>query len=280
VSFAWTARPALARPLIPSTDNKFALSLIRLNDITATANPGSLICGGMTAERDGGVEARNVRTRVLDAAFRLIAAGGIAALTTRAVAAEASIQAPTLYRLFGDKRGLLAAVAEHGQAKFIAEKVALAPHPDPVQSLANAWDGYVDFSLANPAIFAIMNEPRIPTAGVPATAPGLAILYERVERIAQAGRLRVPVSRAVALIHAAGVGTVMTLLAIPEEERDPQLSPMARDSVMATIVGDTPRREGADRSTLAVGLRAHLGEDAVLTPGERLLLIELLDRLA
>lgn len=33
-----------------------------------------------------------------------------------------------------------------------------------------------------------------------------------------------PVERAVALIHAAGVGAVTTLLAIPEEERDPQLS--------------------------------------------------------
>ena len=33
-----------------------------------------------------------------------------------------------------------------------------------------------------------------------------------------------PVERAMALIHAVGVGAVTTLLAIPEEERDPQLS--------------------------------------------------------
>ena len=44
------------------------------------------------------------------------------------------------------------------------------------------------------------------------------------EPIARAARLRMPVERAVALIHAVGVGAVTTLLAIPEEERDPQLS--------------------------------------------------------
>lgn len=206
--------------------------------------------------------------------------GGITALTTRAVASAASIQAPTLYRLFGDKRGLLNAVAEHGQAAFIADKVAMPPHSDPVQNLANAWDSYVAFGLANPAAFAIMNEVGAPASESPAMLAGIAILRERVERIARAARLRMPVERAVALIHAAGVGTVTTLLAIPEEDRDPQLSFVMRDSVIGSIITNSPGHDHANLASLAVGLRAHLDSTRMLTPGECLLLGELLDRLS
>lgn len=225
-------------------------------------------------------EALDIRARVLDAASRLIANGGIAALTTRAVASAASVQAPTLYRLFGEKRGLLNAVAEHGLAAFVAEKAAAPPHPDPVQNLANAWDNYIAFGLANPAVFAIMNEIGAPASGSPAVLAGIADLRERVERIARAGRLRMPVERAVALIHAAGVGTVTTLLAIPEEERDPQLSRVTRDGVIASIITGSPEQEQADLASMAIGLRAHLNVAEVLTAGERLLLTELLARLA
>ncbi|TPG55368.1 TetR/AcrR family transcriptional regulator [Sphingomonas glacialis] len=231
-------------------------------------------------ETDNGPETQDVRTRVLDAASRLIIIGGITALTTRAVAAAAGIQAPTLYRLFGDKRGLLNAVAEHGQAAFIADKAAMPPHPDPVQNLANAWDSYVAFGLTNPVAFAIMNEVGALASESPAMLAGLAILRERVERIARAARLRMPVERAVALIHAAGVGTVTTLLAIPAEERDPQLSSVVRDSVIASIVTTSPDQDHADLASLAVGLRAHLDSTKALTPGESLLLSEFLDRLA
>lgn len=239
-----------------------------------------MLIDSMATEPDSEAELQDVRARVLDAASRLVADGGIAALTTRAVASAASIQAPTLYRLFGEKRGLLNAVAEHGLAAFIASKVAMPQHPDPVQNLANAWDSYVAFGLAHPAVYAIMNEVGVPASGSPAMLSGIAILRERVERIARAGRLRMPVERALALIHAAGVGTVATLLAVPEKERDPKLSPVMRDCVIASITINSPKPGCAGSASLAVGLRAHLNTTKVLTPGEHLLLAELLDRLA
>ncbi|MBC8122483.1 MAG: TetR family transcriptional regulator, partial [Gemmatimonadaceae bacterium] len=49
----------------------------------------------------------DVRARIVVAAAGLIDSGGRDAATTRAVAAAAAVQAPTIYRLFGDKRGLL-----------------------------------------------------------------------------------------------------------------------------------------------------------------------------
>jgi AcrR family transcriptional regulator len=235
----------------------------------------------MADRPDHDLEAQNARARVLDAAAKLIAEGGLGALTTRAVASAASVQAPTLYRLFGEKRGLLNAVAEHALAAFVAHKAAVEPHPDPVQDLSDAWDSYVAFGLANPAVFAIINELAMPASASPAALAGIAILRERVQRIARAGRLAMPVERAVALIHAAGVGTVATLLALPLKERDGQLSSTARDAVMTAILAEpATRADGTGIAPLAVALGSRLGEAGDLTPGERLLLTELLDRLS
>lgn len=230
---------------------------------------------------DHDLEAQDVRARVLDAASRLLATGGVAALTTRAVASAASVQAPTLYRLFGEKRGLLDAVAEHVLAAFVAQKASVEPHSDPVRDLSEAWDVYVAFGLANPAVFAIMNEVGSPASASPARVAGVAILRQRVQRLARAGRLGMPVERAVALIHAVGVGTVSTLLSMPSEARDAQLSRSARDAVLAAILVGAPIRPGyTSIAPLAVALRARLDEAVGLTPGERLLLAELLERLS
>ncbi len=225
-------------------------------------------------------DAQDVRTRILEAASRLVAEGGVTALTTRAVAAAAAVQAPTLYRLFGDKRGLLDAVAERGLATFVAGKAAadLDPDPDPVRGLRQAWAEYIAFGLGHPAVFAIMSEIGRPGSPSPATLAGMAILRERVARIARAGRLRVPEERAVTLIHAAGTGTVATLLAVPIGDRDPELPSLTLEALLGVLVG-----AAADRShtpALAIGLRAHLDETDALSPGERSLMRELLDRLA
>lgn len=235
----------------------------------------------MFDEPDRDLEERDARALVLNAAAKLVASGGVAALTTRAVASAASVQAPTLYRLFGEKRGLLNAVAEHALATYVEQKAAVEPHPDPVQDLIDGWDSCVAFGLANPAVFAIMNEIAMPASASPAALTGLAVLRKRVQRIARAGRLSMSIERAVALIHAAGVGTVVTLLAMPSEARDGQLSSSARDAALAAILTDAPTQPRDNGiAPLAIALGSRLSETADLTPGERLLLAELLDRLA
>ena len=230
--------------------------------------------------QDLDAEAPDTRHRILQAASDLVEAGGVAALTTRAVAAAAGVQAPTLYRLFGDKRGLLDAVAEHGLAAFVREKEREPRDPDPVRDLRAAWDRYVSFGLGNPAVFAIMSEVGRTAPPSPATLAGLAVLRERVGRVARAGWLRVPEERAVALIHAVGLGTVTTLLATPTDQRDPGLAVLALDAVMSVLVSADAEPRPAAPATLAIGLRAHLDEAAALSPGERLLMRELLDRVA
>jgi AcrR family transcriptional regulator len=226
----------------------------------------------------GDADTPDVQARILEAASRLISPGGVAALTTRAVAAAAAVQAPTLYRLFGDKRGLLDAVAERGLADFVATKAGADRHPDPVEDLRRAWAEYIAFGMENPAVFAIMNEIGRPGPPSPAMLAGMAVLRERVARIARAGRLRVPEERAVRLIHAAGIGTIATLLATPEDDRDPELAALALDALISVLVGAVAKDTVAP--AFAIGLRAHLETATVLSPGEHLLMRELLDRLA
>jgi AcrR family transcriptional regulator len=51
--------------------------------------------------RAAGAEAAE---KVLEAAARLLSSGGVDAVSTRAVAAAAGVQPPTIYRQFGDKQ--------------------------------------------------------------------------------------------------------------------------------------------------------------------------------
>lgn len=224
----------------------------------------------------------DVRARIVAAAARLIADGGRDAATTRAVAVAAAVQAPTIYRLFGDKRGLLDAVAEHAMAAFVADKAARAPDPDPVQDLRDGWDHYVEFGLAHPGLFALMSgdPPADSRTRSPAAEAGMDVLRRRIRAIARTGRLRMSEERAVALVHAAGVGTVLTLLEEPPEHRDPGLSAAACEAIVAAITGEAGAAVEAGPRGAAAALRASLDGTVPLTPGERHLLDELLARIA
>ncbi|WIN00549.1 helix-turn-helix domain-containing protein [Actinoplanes oblitus] len=226
----------------------------------------------------------DVRAAIVDAAAWLLRHGGPAAVTTRGVAERAGVQAPTIYRLFGDKDGLLEAVAEHVMAAFVSEKVAgaaaaTAADVDPLDDLRESWRKQIAFGLANPAVFRLLSDPdRV--AGSPAARMGRQVLQARVHRLAAAGRLRVPEARAVDLIQAAGVGTVQTLLATPPQVRDPGLGEAMMDAVLCRILTDAPAGAPQGPTATAVALRALAPRLGVLSDGERRLLVEWLDRIA
>ncbi len=228
---------------------------------------------------------RTRRTVVAQAA-RLLQEGGPSAVTTRAVADAAGVQAPTLYRLFGDKDGLLEAVAEHVMATFAAAKAdeastAADDDLDPLEDLRRGWRTYVDFGLANPALFVLLADPGR-SAESPAAAAGLGVLRARVHRLAEAGRLRVGEDRVVALVHAAGVGAVTTLLAHPADERPEGLDEDLLEAVLARVLdGGEPTTSDPDAVRVAaVTLRAHTDDLTALTGPERRLLAEWLERVS
>ncbi|GIE47853.1 TetR family transcriptional regulator [Amorphoplanes nipponensis] len=220
------------------------------------------------------------RERIIAAALDLLTRGGEEAVSTRAVSAAAGVQPPTIYRFFGDKQGLLDAIAVHGLRGYLATKATAAQSDDPVADLRRGWDLHVELGLANPALYTLMyGRPRTDGAVSAATRAAADVLAGHIRRIAAAGRLRVTESLAVALVHAAGSGTTLALIATPREQREPHLSATAREAVIAAISTDQPVGREPGPVTAAVALRAALPEVESLSAGEKALLAEWLERI-
>src|ERR1700722_12572257 len=132
---------------------------------------------------------RETRDNLVEVAARLLREQGAAAVPTRAVAEAAGVQAPTIYRLFGDKDGLLDAVAEHALAAYVADKAVAADSGDPIEVLRGAWHTHIGFGLANAALFAFIADPSRGRRS-PAAAAGMEVLRNRMRRVAATGGLR------------------------------------------------------------------------------------------
>ena len=233
----------------------------------------------------------DARARIVRAATELLATGGRNAVTTRAVSAAAGVQAPTIYRHFGDMQGLFEAVARETLATYAREKASRPLTNDPVEDLRRAWDLHIAFGLAHPDAYALLYSAPSVAAYRPVIDEGVALLQGLVARIAEAGRLRVDVAHATDLIHAAGTGVTLTLAATPPEERDPRLSETMREAILTAITvpasAEAPN-EGPDEAPAteqvavhAIALGALLTEaPSVLSPAERQLLSDWLDLLA
>ncbi|MET9227624.1 helix-turn-helix domain-containing protein [Lentzea sp. NPDC003310] len=221
----------------------------------------------------------DTRERLVKAAADLLIEGGKEAVSTRAVASAAGVQAPTLYRLFGDKEGLLDAVATYGFAGYLADKHAMGETGDPVADLRRGMELHIGFGLARPAFYLLMyGEPRKREARLEADAMLRAI----ISRIGSAGRLAVPVEQAAQFVHAAGMGVVLALIATPEEERDLGLIAFTQEKVIGAITTEAAPQGPTDIPSRAIALRVALQEDPpqALSPAERVLLAEWLDRVA
>jgi AcrR family transcriptional regulator len=237
------------------------------------SDPESTVTDGTAGARD------EARAHIVSVAAGLLASGGRDALSTRAVAAAAKTQAPAIYRLFGDKDGLLDAVAEYGFSSYLADKQSSQPGADPVEALRAGWDLHVGFGLANPGLFSLMYGDPKPGTKSPAARTAFRMLRQRIQAIAAVGRLTVAEHLAANLVHAAGCGTVLTLLVIPEDRRDMRLSLLACNAVIAAITTDAPAIETPGPTAAAIALRAALPAATALTGGERHVLGEWLDRL-
>jgi AcrR family transcriptional regulator len=221
-----------------------------------------------------------IRAQLVEVAAHLLATEGPGAVTTRSVALAAGVQAPTIYRLFGDKNGLLDAVAEHGFASYLARKPPIGTAADPVEDLRAGWELHVGFGLANPELFRLMHTALRTPDGRASAATGVGVLQARVHRVAEAGRLRVTERRAVELIQAVGTGVVFTLIDQAEDQRDDTLADTAWASVCAAILVDQGTAAITGPAAAAVTLRAALPDLTALTPAERALFGDWLDRIA
>ncbi|GAA0617898.1 helix-turn-helix domain-containing protein [Streptomyces crystallinus] len=210
----------------------------------------------------------------MEVAAQLLREHGPSGVTTRAVAQAAGMQAPAIYRLFGDKDGLLDAVAEHVLAAYVDGKEP-GNGGDPVADLRAGWDTH-RLRPGQPRRLRPSRSPLPPhtlTGGH--RRPGRP---SRVHHVAAASRLRVPERRAVELIHAAGTGAVLTLLSMPPQDRDTGLADAMFDAAARSILTELPAVAENSTAAATFAFRAVVPDLPTLTTAERFLLSEWLDR--
>lgn len=98
------------------------------------------------------------RTELIDAAIRLLADQGVAALVLRRVASEAHVSTMCVYSRFGDKVGLLNAVYTAGFERLNLALSSVEQRRDPARQVVDLGLAYRRFAVANPALYALMFE--------------------------------------------------------------------------------------------------------------------------
>lgn len=224
------------------------------------------------------------RRQILEVAAELLERGGVQALSTRAVAAAAGIRAASLYQLFGDKDGLLSALAIHAFDLYLAQKQTLSSSGDPVDDMRRGWDMHVDFGLKHSAFYLLMYGTDRPGRRPPAAREAQELLMTFLGRAASDGRLRVPPVLAAHLFLAGVTGVTLSLIGIPENDRDPEVSPRMREALINALTTDTSPAPEPTLAARALALDATLSEadpaTIPLRPVETALLRDWLQHLA
>jgi AcrR family transcriptional regulator len=224
------------------------------------------------------------RQQILEVAAEILERDGAQAVSTRSVAAAAGIRAASLYQHFGDKDGLLAALAAHAFDRYLAEKRTLARTDDPVEDMRRGWDAHVDFGLRHPAFYLLMYGTDRPDRRPPVAAEAHGLLLTFLDRVAAAGRLRVPPALAAHLTLAAATGVTLSLIGVPAPDRDPEIAPRMRDTLLDSLTTDPPPAADSGLAARALALDAGLaavdGAALPLRPTETALLRDWLHRLA
>ncbi|GAB3257415.1 TetR/AcrR family transcriptional regulator [Kineosporia babensis] len=171
---------------------------------------------------------------MLQAAERLLAESTDNDIATRAVCEAVGATQPRLYRLFGDKRGLLDAVADAGFERYARHKAQLEQTADPVADLYVGWDDHMAFAMANPALYQLMFTPR-PRSHSQARTRILELLGAALLRCSAVGALKVEVDQAAQLILSANVGVAFNRIAQPGLFPE-SLSHQARDAVFGAVL--------------------------------------------
>lgn len=145
----------------------------------ATAEPRTYR-SGLREER-----VEETRARILDGTLRVIATG-MASLSVPAVAREAGVSVPTVYRHFRTKRDLLAAVYPHAARRSRLDKIADARSLDELRPMIRAYVERLD--ALDDATRAAMASP----VAAEIRHATISARWERLRRVADSIEPRLP----------------------------------------------------------------------------------------
>ena len=135
------------------------------------------------------------RAELLAAAERLVAEGGIEAVSIRAAAERAGTTTRAVYALFGSKEGLVQALSQRAFGLLMERVVSLPPSDDPGRDLITAGvDGFRTFALEHPDLFRLFftapsTRPALSADATETRVAALGALIRLVERADDAGLL-------------------------------------------------------------------------------------------
>lgn len=228
----------------------------------------------------------DVREAMLDAAESQLAASDDGDIATRAVCEAVGVGQPVLYRLFGDKRGLLDALADRGLERYAARKAELEETDDPVADMRAGWNDHVAFSHDHPALYQLMFAPR-PWSRSIARSRIFELMLRTLGRVSAAGLLAVAPRDAAELLLSGHIGIALNRIADPERFGDPELPESMREALFARVLvpgalaGGSTAGTPAPLEPAARQLRSQLelGAESPLEAAERGLLLLWLQRL-
>jgi AcrR family transcriptional regulator len=201
----------------------------------------------------------STRSAIIEAAADLLAHSPSGDISTRAVCEAAGVQQPAIYRLFGDKEGLLAATVDHVWDEYLGMKRLAEHSADPLEDLRSGWDSHTRFAIDHPNAYRLLfGSGAIERAE--SAAEAMRLLREVLERLAAQGRLRLDPEVAARVVMAANTGVALALVLRPEMFPDEALSTMLRDIVHGALVTDAapaPAAAESDR-VAAITLRSTL----------------------
>ena len=111
-----------------------------------------------------------LRERIVGTALEILEADGIAALTTRRVAAALEYTAPVIYQHFTNKDSLVLELVSRGYAELATQLRQVGAGADPERRLLDAASVYVRFAGQHPHLYEAMNGTVVDAEGRRAAA--------------------------------------------------------------------------------------------------------------
>jgi AcrR family transcriptional regulator len=126
----------------------------------------------------------DLRSALVAAAVAALEQAGAEELSLRALARSAGVSHAAPAHHFGDKTGLLTAVATEGFGLFaqhLAQSLAFAPE-EPLKQLAQLGCAYAEFAELHPGHFAVMFRPGLTDTGDAAYVAASDAAFQALER--------------------------------------------------------------------------------------------------
>jgi AcrR family transcriptional regulator len=158
-----------------------------------------------SSPRDRRAERRAAtRAEILDAAWDLVRAEGLAGLSLRDLARQVGMQAPSLYSYFDSKHAIYDAMFAQGALEFVLREAEVADSGDALRDLKAGMHRFVGFCTEDPVRYQLLFQRTIP--GFEPSPESYAISMQGLEALrARMARLDIA-DDALDLLTAIGTG--------------------------------------------------------------------------